>query len=126
MEIYNNLPNKILDDAFISMQLCMNKILENYGGNRYNIPHINKDRLQQAGTYPDHIKVIDSAKDFFCCWLQIENIFPHLHQKTKIFPHLHISLLIKLKKTTEKTKKHKNKNKNYKMNTIVIQAKTGS
>jgi hypothetical protein len=45
-----------INKGFITLQTCLNEILESDGGNDYKIPHMGKDRLQRLGQLPRRIR----------------------------------------------------------------------
>jgi hypothetical protein len=42
---YENYNPVILNRAFLTLQACMTEVMKDSGGNRYKIPHMNKERL---------------------------------------------------------------------------------
>jgi hypothetical protein len=47
------LPREKLDNAFITLQKCLECALLDGGGNSYKLPHLSKAKLRRAGTLPD-------------------------------------------------------------------------
>ncbi|KAL6581619.1 hypothetical protein OROMI_007542 [Orobanche minor] len=52
---YDDYPPIKLNYVWLTLQLCMKEIMKIGGGNRYKIPHINKNRLQMLGRLPTQI-----------------------------------------------------------------------
>ena len=57
---FNMYPHAKLNDVFLTLQCCMNKIIEQNGDNDYQIPHINKRGLERQGILPRSIWVTTS------------------------------------------------------------------
>ena len=41
-----------MNKEFLTLQGCMIEVMKDGGGNRYKIPHMNKDRLEALGMLP--------------------------------------------------------------------------
>jgi len=54
-EVYNNYPASKLNDVWLTLQLCMNQIIENDGGNKYKLQHMGKRKLERLGLLPRNI-----------------------------------------------------------------------
>ncbi|XP_042016290.1 uncharacterized protein LOC121764314 [Salvia splendens] len=54
---FEELSPQTLNKVFLSLQACLNEILQCRGGNGYKVPHINKDRLQRNGELPNVLEV---------------------------------------------------------------------
>ena len=54
-QAFNSYDAATLNRVFLTLQSCMLEIMKNGGGNRYNIPHMNKERLTLAGNLPDSL-----------------------------------------------------------------------
>jgi hypothetical protein len=52
--------NKV-NRIWLSLQCCMNKIIEEKGDNKYKIPHMNKERLERLNQLPVSIAVTQEA-----------------------------------------------------------------
>ena len=50
-----------LNRIWLSLQCCMNKIIEEKGDNKYKIPHMNKERLERLNQLPISIAVTQEA-----------------------------------------------------------------
>jgi hypothetical protein len=46
-----------LNRVFLTLQSCLIEVMKDGGGNRYKIPHINKDRLEALGVLPKSLSV---------------------------------------------------------------------
>jgi hypothetical protein len=46
---YENYNHVLLNRVFLTLQGCMIEVMKDNGGNRYKIPHMNKERLETAG-----------------------------------------------------------------------------
>lgn len=49
---YENYNPIILNRVFLTLQGCMVEVMKNNGGNKYKIPHMNKERLEAVGMLP--------------------------------------------------------------------------
>ena len=49
-------PRKKIDAGFLTLQCCMNSILECDGGNEYKIEHMSKAKLDHAGQLPISVR----------------------------------------------------------------------
>jgi hypothetical protein len=63
-ELIENVQNKFdeydpstLNRVFLTLQSCLIEVMKDGGGNRYKIPHINKDRLEALGVLPKSLSV---------------------------------------------------------------------
>ena len=61
-EAFNKYPSNKLNRIWLTLQSCMNMIIESNGDNQYKIPHMNKDRLERTNTLPVSIEVTNAAK----------------------------------------------------------------
>jgi hypothetical protein len=59
---YVGYPANKINHLWLSLQLCMNQIIEHDGCNHYKIPHINKAKLEREGRLPASIQVTPSAR----------------------------------------------------------------
>jgi hypothetical protein len=50
---YQNYNLIILNRVFLTLQGCMIEVIKDSGGNRYKIPHMNKERLEALGMLPE-------------------------------------------------------------------------
>ena len=50
---YENYNPIILNRVFLTLQGCMIEVMKDGGGNRYKIPHMNKERLEALGMLPE-------------------------------------------------------------------------
>jgi hypothetical protein len=53
-----------LNRIWLSLQCCMNKIIEEKGDNKYKIPHTNKERLERLNQLPISIAVTQEAHNY--------------------------------------------------------------
>lgn len=44
------------NSMFVTLQLCMTKVMKAIGSNKYKIPHINKRGLERQGQLPTQMK----------------------------------------------------------------------
>jgi hypothetical protein len=49
---FHNYDPDTLNRVFLTLQRCLIEVMKNGGGNRYKIPHIDKDRLEALGMLP--------------------------------------------------------------------------
>ena len=49
---FDNYDADTLNRVFLTLQGCMIEIMKDGGGNRYKIPHMDKDKLEALGTLP--------------------------------------------------------------------------
>jgi len=49
---YENYNPVLLNRIFLTLQGCMIEVMKDNGGNRYKIPHMNKERLEAADMLP--------------------------------------------------------------------------
>ncbi len=61
---FEQYPWQRLRDGFLTLQCCLNEIIEAHGDNDYKIPHINKAKLEREGQLPTSIRVTPKIKDF--------------------------------------------------------------
>ncbi|XP_042006025.1 uncharacterized protein LOC121754786 [Salvia splendens] len=54
---FEELSPQTLNRVFITLQSCLTAILQVHGKNDYNIPHLNKDKLQRTGGLPLQLQV---------------------------------------------------------------------
>ena len=58
---YGEYPYRKLNHVWLTLQSCLNKIIENDGGNDYKIPHMGKQSLQRRGLLPVVLDVPPAA-----------------------------------------------------------------
>ncbi|XP_057768738.1 uncharacterized protein LOC130988793 [Salvia miltiorrhiza] len=56
-EAYLEYPPQKINHVFLTLQGCYHEILKAKGDNNYTIPHMNKERLERAGTLPETLQV---------------------------------------------------------------------
>lgn len=61
---FQSYPLTTLNRIWLTLQGCMNEILDNQGDNKYKIPHMNKDRLERTNSLPVSIKATESARHY--------------------------------------------------------------
>jgi hypothetical protein len=61
--IYEEYPRSKLNNSFLTLQTCMNQVIECNGGCDYRIEHMNKARLERLGLLPQSFLVTDAAMD---------------------------------------------------------------
>ena len=52
---YENYNPIILNRVFLTLQGCMIEVMKDNGGNRYKIPHMNKESLEAVGMLPESL-----------------------------------------------------------------------
>jgi hypothetical protein len=62
-EAYENFPRRKINRLWLTLQSCLNKIIECGGDNTYKIPHMNKKKLEREGKLPYTLDVTDDAED---------------------------------------------------------------
>jgi hypothetical protein len=45
-----------LRNVFLTLQSCLIEVMKTRGGNKYKIPHMNKDNLESMGILPKRLK----------------------------------------------------------------------
>ena len=58
---FDNLLPETLNKVFLTLQECMNQIMEVDGSNRYTVPHMSKDQLSRRGELPVSISCSSRA-----------------------------------------------------------------
>ena len=58
---YGEYPLHKLNYVWLTLQSCLNKIIENDGGNNYKIPHMGKESLDRRGLLPEALNVTPAA-----------------------------------------------------------------
>jgi len=58
---YKSYNHKSIDNGFLTLQCCMNKVIECHGGNEYQIPHMGKERLERTGQLLQSIRITETA-----------------------------------------------------------------
>jgi len=53
---YQDYNPRTLSRVFLTLQCCLIEVMKDGGGNRYKIPHMNKDRLQALGIMPKQLE----------------------------------------------------------------------
>ena len=64
LQASTNIPMTSLRNAFLTLQCCLNSIIEHHGGNDYKIRHMNKAQLEREGKLPTNVFVTDAADQF--------------------------------------------------------------
>jgi hypothetical protein len=64
LKLYQTYPHQKLNNVFLTLQTCMNQIIEAHGSNNYPIVHVNKARLERLGLLPQSIEMADAADDW--------------------------------------------------------------
>ena len=68
MEAYEKYDWKKLRNSWLTLQCCLNCIIEVNGNNDYKIVHMNKERLEREGQLPTTIRATQIADD----WMEEE------------------------------------------------------
>ena len=58
---YGEYPMRKLNYVWLTLQSCLNMIIENDGGNDYKIPHMGKESLERRGLLPGVLDVTPAA-----------------------------------------------------------------
>ena len=58
---YGEYPYRKLNHSWLTLQSCLNKIIENDGGNDYKIPHMGKESLQRRRLLPGALDITPAA-----------------------------------------------------------------
>ena len=58
---YGEYPMHKLNYVWLTLQSCLNMIIENDGGNDYKIPHMGKESLQRRGLLPGVLDITPAA-----------------------------------------------------------------
>ena len=58
---YGEYPLRKLNHVLLTLQSCLNMIIENDGGNDYKIPHMGKESMERRGLLPQVLDVIPAA-----------------------------------------------------------------
>ena len=61
---YRNYPRKRLNRTWLTLQSVFIQIILCNGDNDYNIDHLSKEKLEQAGQLPNVLDVVDEASPF--------------------------------------------------------------
>jgi transposase-like protein len=61
---YEEYPASKINRMWITLQSCLNAILQSNGGNHYSIPHMNKEKLEREGKLPKVLAVCAAAATF--------------------------------------------------------------
>jgi hypothetical protein len=64
LQLYQTYPHFKLNNIFLTLQTCMNQIIEANGSNDYQIVHMNKARLERLGLLPQSIEMTDAANNW--------------------------------------------------------------
>jgi hypothetical protein len=56
LQLYQTYPYAKLNNVFLTLQTCMNQIMEAHGSNDYQLAHINKAQLERLGSLPQSIE----------------------------------------------------------------------
>ena len=65
LRAYETFEPRKLDFAFITLQHCMDAVLEIHGDNNYSIRHIGKDSMLAAGTLPVRVAASEHALETY-------------------------------------------------------------
>ena len=64
MKIFDEWPAQKLNNVFLTLQTCMNQVIECLGDNDYKLVHMNKGRLERLGLLPRSIRMTEDAERF--------------------------------------------------------------
>jgi hypothetical protein len=71
--------NELNRSIWLTLQTCMNKIIEEKGDNKYKIPHMNKERLGRLNQLPISFAVTQEAHNMISIYL-LTNTLKYLQQ----------------------------------------------
>jgi hypothetical protein len=60
---YENFPRQKLNYTWLTLQSCLNEIIECHGSNNYKIPHYNKQRMETNGELPVSLEVTERIQE---------------------------------------------------------------
>jgi hypothetical protein len=63
-ETYNEYPVNKINRIFLSLMCVYNMIIEHHGDNQFEVPHMNKDKLEREGRLPVAIQVTPEARQY--------------------------------------------------------------
>ena len=63
-QTYQHYPADRINRIWLTLQGCMNEIINSNGGNQYQLPHMNKDKLEREGRLPSVLDVTEEARAF--------------------------------------------------------------
>jgi hypothetical protein len=49
------MPHEKLNDVFLTLQDFFLEVIKTFGGNKYKIPHMAKDKLRREGNLPENM-----------------------------------------------------------------------
>ena len=58
---YGEYPYRKLNHVWLTLQSCLNMIIENDGGNDYKIPHMGKESMERRGLLPEVLHITPAA-----------------------------------------------------------------
>ena len=61
---FKNYPVTKLNRIWLTLQSCMNEIIDDKGDNKYKIPHMGKDRLERTNQLPVSLEVTQEALNY--------------------------------------------------------------
>ena len=61
-DAYDKYPWENINQTWLTLQCCFNKIVTHHGDNDYHIDHIAKEKLEQNGNLPDVMDVVEDAE----------------------------------------------------------------
>jgi hypothetical protein len=63
LNAFNLFPRVKINHTWLTLQSCLNEIIEKHGGNDYKIPHYGKERLEREGRLPMSLEVTQQLDD---------------------------------------------------------------
>ena len=63
MEAFRTYPRVLINRTWLTLQSCLNEIIEKHGGNNYKIPHMSKERLEREGQLPTVLPVTQRLEE---------------------------------------------------------------
>jgi hypothetical protein len=63
-DTYDLYPSAMINRMWLTLQSCMNMIIEHGGGNDYKIPHLGKQKLDHQNLLSSTLKVTPVALDY--------------------------------------------------------------
>ena len=101
---YGEYPWCKLNFVWLTLQSCLNKIIEHDGGNDYKIPHMGKESLWRRGRLPEVLHVTPAANAWLNPkWMMIPIKIRMIREMKCFFPCLQLHLRLQWMEKEEKT-----------------------
>lgn len=63
-QAHRDFPARMINHVWLTLQECMNEIIDKHGGNDCAIPHMSKEKLEKAGRLPNVLEVTPFTAGF--------------------------------------------------------------